>query len=490
MFQRIKSFLLENKSVKQTVIKNTIWLTGGTILSRTVRALMIIYAARVLGTEGYGIFSYALSLAAFFTIFSDIGLSGLLTRELVKKPNETQRYTSTTFYIKLVITSLGVLFTLFAAPLFIKIDAARPLLPIVAFLLAFDSLRGFTFSITRSKNRMEIESMLSVATDMLITCLGFAALFLLPTPKWLSIAYTAGSGLGLLIAFVVIRKWAGDFIKGFDRTLIKPILSSAWPFAVMGLLGGLMINIDTIIIGWFRSAGELGLYAAAQRPILLFYIVPSLISASIFPIISKFAHEGDHDRTKRVIEQTIVGALAIGIPLIVGGILLGQPFMQFVFGSAYIYATLTFQLLLLTIVPVFAGMIIGNAIFAYDKQKIFLISVGSGAIVNVILDLILIPAYGIAGSAVATIIAQLIANGYVWWKFKEIVDLNVIPKLGKITLASIGMGLAVLSANLLHLHVVLSIVIGVAVYAALIIALKEPLLEVIGWKPKKCIIEI
>ncbi|MGC9611153.1 MAG: flippase, partial [Minisyncoccia bacterium] len=469
MIKRIKSFLFENKSVKQTVIKNTIWLTGGTVISRLLRAVMIIYAARILGTEGYGVFSYALSLAAFFTIFSDIGLSGLLTRELVKNPEKVKSYIATTFRIKLVITGLSVLLTLFAMPWLIKIEAAKPLIPIVAILLALDSLRGFVFSITRSQNRMEIESVLNVVTDVLITGLGITALLLSPSPETLSIAYTVGIGLGFGISIIAVRKMTHGFFEDFDKTLVKPILSSAWPFAVMGLLGGFMINIDTIIIGWFRNASELGLYAAAQRPVQLFYLLPALVSASFFPIISRFAHDGALERTKNAMEKICVGVLAVALPLTIGGIILGKPLIQLLFGSEYLGAALTFQLLLITTLFVFPGGVIGNVIFAYNRQKIFLTSVSLGAITNVVLDLFLIPPFGIAGSAIATIVAQFIANGYVWWKFKETVDFSVIPKLGRIALASICMGLAVFTATIFHFHVISSTIIGVITYAALLI---------------------
>lgn len=484
MIKKLKSFLFENKSEKQIFLKNAFWLSGGTAASRIIRALMIIYAARVLGTEGYGIFSYALSLAAFFTVFSDIGLSGLLTRELVQKPSEAQRYIATTLRIKFAIITLSVALTLFIAPWFIKIDAARTLLPIVALLLAFDSMRIFIFAITRSKNRMEIESGLSVTTDIFITVFGFVALFLLPSAKWLAIAYTAGSGLGFFTAFFVVRKWAGDFFGGFDRSLVKPILSSAWPFAVMGLLGGFMINIDTIVIGWFRSAGELGLYGAAQRPIQVFYLLPGLIGTSLFPLMSKLAHEKKNDRAKTIIERAITGVLAVALPLTVGGVLLGFPFVHLVFGSQYLGATLTFQLLLLTLIPVFAGSIIGNAVFAYDQQKIFLRGAGMGAFANVLFDLLLIPPYGIAGSAVATVIAQIIANGYVYQKFKKIVPVGIFPLLGKITLASLGMGIVVFGVSRIGWSVIPTIALGIAVYALLLFVLKEPLLEVIGIRRK------
>ncbi len=460
--------------------KNTFWLASGTVASRTIRAFMIIYAARILGTEGYGIFSYALSLAAFFTIFSDIGLSGLLTRELVQKPEDARRYLATTLRIKFAFIIFGIAFTLFVAPWFIKVDMVRPLLPIVALLLAFDSMRVFIFAITRSQNRMEVESGLSVLTDIFITIFGFVALFLLPNAQWLATAYTAGSGAGLLTAFFVIRRSIGSFFKGFDRSLVKPILSSAWPFAVMGLLGGFMINIDTIIIGWFRSASELGLYGAVQRPIQLLYMLPGFVNTSLFPFLSKFAHEKRNDRTKIVLEHAVRGVTAVALPLTIGGIIVGTPFIRLLFGAEYLAGTFTFQLLLLTLVPIFAGNMIGNAVFAYDQQRIFLISVGLGASSNVILDLLLIPPYGIAGSAVATIIAQVLTNGYVYWKFKKTVSVSVISSLGKIVLASLCMGITVFGVMQAGWAVIPTIILGAAVYAALLFILKEPLLKTVG----------
>jgi len=239
MVEKLKSFFLENKTLTQTVAKNTAWLTIGTIFSRTIRALLILYAARLLGTEGYGVFSYAMSLAAFFGIFSDIGLSSLLTREAVKQPEKIKAYLSTTFFLKLVILTLTLFVALVFAPMTVTIMEAKPLIPFAVFLLFFDSFRSFGFSITRAQNKMEVEAVLSALTDTLIVGISLAVLFLNPSAWWLSLAYALGSALGTMVVFWVIRKYLVGITQNFDRFLVKPILSSAWPFAIMGMLGPL-----------------------------------------------------------------------------------------------------------------------------------------------------------------------------------------------------------------------------------------------------------
>lgn len=476
-FAKIKDLLFSNSSARQTVLKNTFWLTSGTVISRVIRAVFIIYAARILGTEGYGVISYALSLAAFFQIFTDIGLSSLLTRESAKNPEKISAYLSTTFYLKLVILAATVIVMVIASPYFTKTAEAVPLIPIMAVLLVFDSLRTFGFSVTRAKNKMEWEAFLTIATDVFITALGIFTLLTAPRPMEIAYAYTLSTALGFLLVFFVLRKQLKGILTAFDKELVRPIVTKAWPFAIMGLLGGFMINIDTIVIGAFRSTGELGLYAAAQRPIQLLYLFPSLLAASVFPILSKLVHENRFEAVKRVIEKSLAAVLAVALPITIGGIIVARPLINLVFGAEYGGATLTFQLLLTTVLLVFPGTIIGNVIFAYDKQKIFILSTGIGAATNVVLDLLLIPAYGIAGSAVATIISQILVNAINWGYLRKMNGFAILPHILKISLATALMGAGTFAILLSGANVILNLAISALIFGGALYLFKEPLLK-------------
>src|SRR3989344_6231976 len=144
IWSRVKKFLFINANPRQTVLKNVFWLGLSNFGGRLIRASLIIYAARVLGTEGYGVFSYALGIAGFFSVFSDIGISGILTREVARHPQVAKEYISTSLIMKMVLICLSVLIIIFVAPHFTKIQAAIPLLYFAALLLAFDGLRDFS----------------------------------------------------------------------------------------------------------------------------------------------------------------------------------------------------------------------------------------------------------------------------------------------------------------------------------------------------------
>ena len=79
----LKKILLNNSSPRQTIIKNIFWLFSGQTIGRLLRALLLIYAARLLGAESWGAFSYALSIAAFLSIFADLGINGIMTDDSV-----------------------------------------------------------------------------------------------------------------------------------------------------------------------------------------------------------------------------------------------------------------------------------------------------------------------------------------------------------------------------------------------------------------------
>src|SRR6185295_2625868 len=117
MAGKIKSFLFKNTSTRQTVAKNTFWLTVSNFGGRLIKSVIVIYAARVLGAANYGVFSYAITLAGFLTLFMDPGVNGILMRDAAKADEEEQRTIfNTIFLIKIVLLVVGVGIIVFIAP--------------------------------------------------------------------------------------------------------------------------------------------------------------------------------------------------------------------------------------------------------------------------------------------------------------------------------------------------------------------------------------
>lgn len=131
------------------------------------------------------------------------------------------------------------------------------------------------------------------------------------------------------------------------------------------------------------------------------------------------------------------------VPIVVGGILLAGPLMNVLYGYAYIESTVTFKVLLLTLIPIFPGMILSSVLFAEDRRRVFITATAVGAAVNVGLDFLLIPSYGVAGSAFATLAAQLALNGIFLNAVRKTHSFVILKRSWKILIAVIPMALLV-----------------------------------------------
>jgi O-antigen/teichoic acid export membrane protein len=477
MFQKIKNFLFKNTSPKQTVAKNTVWLSISNFGGRIIKAAIVIYAARILGTAGYGVFSYAITLAGFFGIFVDPGINSVLIRDGAKAtPEERQSLFSTTLIMKAVILVASVLIVIFIAPFFSTLPGAKLLLPLIALVIVFDSTREFLSSLFRAEERMQWDAASFLLENLGIMVFGFIFLRMSATPLFFTYAYVAGSAVGALTAIWLLRKRFTNIFAGASARRMMAIIKTAWPFAVTGALGILLTSSDILIISWMRSASEVGIYSAGIRIIQVLYLVPGIIQMSTMPLLARLAKQ-DNVKFRIVIERTLAMIFLVSIPLSVGGIILGAQIMGLVFGAAYAVGGLALSILMLNLSFDYAGSVVASGIFAYDHQKNLIISSAIAGVGNVLFDLALIPHWGMVGSAVATLIAQILGNTYLWYAMKKLNPFSILPQLGRIIGAGAAMAVVTILLYLAGVEVMINIAASAVAYAAMLFLLKEPLLD-------------
>lgn len=473
MSKKLLSFFFTNQTARQIIAKNVFWLSVSNIGSRLIRAAIIIYAARALGAAEYGVFSYALGLAGFFTVFVDIGISHILTRDVAKKPEQASQLFSTALWMKSILLVGTTLLILFVAPYFSNIDAARILLPFVALLVIFDNLREFSNAFFRAKEKMEYEALVTTFMNVAITVFGFIALSIAVSAHSLMISYVGSAGAGFLAAALILREEFTSIFRKFDRNLVKPLLQSSWPIALTGLLGAMSLNVDVIMLGWFRSAEEIGFYSAGQKVIQVLYTFPAIIASSLLPLSSRLVELKDEVKLRLLTEKGLTLVFALALPLAMGGVVLAMPIMDFLYGNEYIPGAAAFQILIVTVLAVFPGTVLGNIILAYDKQRKIAWYVAATSVSNIVLNLVLIPPFGIVGAAVATITSQILYNWLVWRFVKQLTAFTIIPHLIKTGIAAIFMGIIAFGLSAANVHVLAIIAIAALAYFTILTLLKE-----------------
>ncbi len=441
-----------------------------------MRAVVVIYAARVLGASQWGVFSYALSLAALFTIFADIGLGAALTRELVKSPERRDEFLSASLAIKAALLLFVSLIVIFASPYLTKIIIPQTLIILTALLVVFDSLRSFAFSIVRTMEKMHIEALVNIVTQASIVALGLWILTTKPSIEYLAGAYVAASAFGFILVSWIIRNYFKKIFFGFDRQLIKKIIVSAWPFALLGLMGSVMLNTDIIMLGWFRSANDIGYYSVGQKIIFVLYVLPAVISTAAFPALTRLASQQKKGEFAELLVKTIKTTLIIALPVAVGGIIVAPKLINLLFGPEYQAAVTAFRILLASLVINYPSTVLGNALFAYDQQKQFIKYAAIGAGGNIVFNLALIPYWGVEGAAVSTLFTQIISNYFVWQKMRRINYFNMGGHLIKAIIATIIMAVQVWTFAWFNVNLPLVIVSGALIYLLVLLLVKEPAL--------------
>ncbi len=470
---RLFRFLFRNSTPSQTIAKNTFWLSFGEITGRLLRVIVIFFAARILGAAGWGTFSYMTSLAAILTVFSDIGLSGILIREGAKSEELRRIYFSTALFLKMAAVAISFLLIVLVAPQVATLDLPPLLIYAAGFLMIFDALRVFGNAIFRSEERMQIEAGVNLLTQAVIVTLGFYVLFTSPSPELLATAYAIGSGVGLMAIIILIRKYIKSIFRYFRRDLVRKIFAYSWPIGFATLFGGLLVNIDTVMVGWFRDAASVGFYAAAQKPVAFMYLLPGFIVGGLLPVLARRAVT-DREGFRRVMERGLSVTLMFACPIVVGIMLTAEKVVDFVYGSEYVLSAGPLRILAMSLLITFPATIIVSSVVAYNRQREMVPLWTAGIIFNTAANVILIPLLGIAGAAWASLLTQVGVNGFFWRKMRKINPFTVGMRLKSIIAASLIMAVAIIIANAAGLHILITILVAMTVYLASLVLLKDP----------------
>jgi O-antigen/teichoic acid export membrane protein len=476
MISKLKTFLFKNLSTRQTLTKNVFWLTLGQIGSRLLRAIIIIYAARALGAGEYGVFSYILGLAGFFTVFSDMGVNTLLMRDAASYPEERSKYFAASFWLKIALLFVASLLLIFVAPHFSKIGIAISLFSLVALMSVFDGLGEFFNSFLRGVEKMELDAFIMIAKNIVLIIVGFSLLTLSPNAQSLIISYSVSLGLGAILAAFFVRKQFLTIFRYFDLNLIKKIVSSAWPIAFSSVLGMFMINTDVVMLGWLRTAQEIGYYSIGQRFVPVLLTLPNIFATAMFPILSRFAGQKEQQKEKNLNEKSMALIFMIVLPIILGGIILATPIIKLIFGQSYLPAVSAFRILITSLIWIFPNVFLTNIVLVHNYQKKIVKYLILSSVVNIGLNILLIPWWGIIGAAVATLVSQTLYVAPTWLTMKKINNFYTLRYLKKIIAGAIIMAGVSFILNYFNLNVILNIVISTGVYFGILYLLKEKVL--------------
>ena len=373
-----------------------------------VQLFVGIYVARYLGPERFGLLSYANSYVGIFTAIAILGLDGIVVRELVKSPDQRDTLLGTSFLLKVVGTLL--MWVLILATLFFSNNdpLTSALIAIIAFGVLFQTFNVIDYNFQAEvKSKYVVHSQIS---QLIVSSITKLVLILKGLPLvWFAAVYSLDAiilAVGLAYAYSrnsgSIKKWK------WNAKVALALLLDSWPlmFAYMSYL--IYAKIDRIMIKEMLDEHNVGIYSAAYILYEAPLFISLMIAKSVYPILVQYYQ--DNKIKFFQLYSTLSSYMTLLSYLIVLFIFIFHEILiQITFGESFEESSKILMLLSFGMIPMFNAFLRSSYITISGNQKIILYTTLFSAMLNIVLNLLLIKAYGVIGAVYATVFTQTLS---------------------------------------------------------------------------------
>lgn len=464
-------------SVKKNGLLNII----KTLSSIIFPVITLPYISRTLMPENIGKVNFSVSYVGYFALIASLGITTYGIRECAAVKNEKDKLSKTAselFSINIVTSVISYCLLIISLFLFEKSRNYSTLIIIYSSTIIFTTIGADWLN-----SAMEDFVYISVRT----ICFQFLSLILMllfvkdvdDYIKYIYILAFSTSGANLLNAFYRKRYCKLHFT--FHRDM-KRHLGPIFLLFVMTLSQTIFNNADITMLGVMRSDFEVGLYSTAYKVTNVISQVVQSIIFVLIPRLSTYFAQERYDEINILLRKLLQFNIGLGLPITVGIIMLSDDIMYLVGGDAYLQASSIISVLMLNFLfSLVGGSFLGNAILIPSKkEKYYMLVCSITAVINIILNYLLIPDFGALGAAIATAINGLL-----------IFILLLVKRNKKIAIASldsvfiapvIGCGIIVIVCLIFQglgsiwLRLILSISMSIMFYTVVLIMFKYDLL--------------
>lgn len=418
--EKIKKSIF-NSEVAVKIINNSSWLVGEKVFTMIIGVFVTAIVARYFGPANYGQFNYALSFVTLFTAFSTLGLETLTVKAIVDKEQDE----GTILCTSLVLRVIGGIILTFIAVILIRLiepndSNTHIVVLILSLTMVFKALEVIEYWI-QAHQKSKISSVVRMFSYVIIAVFKIGMVLLGGNLIHFALIHLLDVviiGVGLNISYFKNRE--KKFKWKFDMGYAKSILSQSWYLILSGLMVTLYMQIDKVMLGlMMTSKEEVGVYSAAVNIANLWYFIPLAIITSFNPVIMKKKKTDEESYLKSIqLLYSIVTWISIFFGIFIS--IFSDIIVNIIYGADYIKASSVLSISIWAGTFAMLGSASSTWLISEKLQRYKTIFVFSGAIVNIILNYILIPILGMYGAAIATFASQIIANIITPLFFKDV----------------------------------------------------------------------
>jgi O-antigen/teichoic acid export membrane protein len=454
----------------QIIAKNTGSLILMNIITLFLMMLFNITIARFLGDNVLGIYSFAIALTSLLSIIIDQGFNQLSIKNMSRNKNIIAKYIVNIIIIKTIFSILYICLIIFILHYYNYPAVTKNIVYILTIYSIFVSFSKTFESIFRVIQKMEYISFFSIIERFIIVFMGIYLIYLdLSLINIISI-FIVGGSIKLFLNIKYTKEYYLFNIKEFNIHYSKNLIINGLPIALFSIFMIVNYRVDTIMLSIITTNSTVGWYNAAYNLIFgLSFIATSLIG-SLFPILSKKSIISKKS-IKIIYKKGMKYLLIISLPIAFGTTILANDIIYIIYGNEFNNSIVILQILIWSIIPMFLYNLLGSIIMSLDEEKKAVYFWGICALINVILNVILIPMYTYIGASLTTIISELLLF-LLFYLFisKYYFYVSIIKILYKPLIASIIMVIYIY--NFININLFILIMSSMILYFILLIITK------------------
>ncbi|MCU0630858.1 MAG: flippase, partial [Methanoregulaceae archaeon] len=430
-----------------------------------------IYIAHNAGPAALGGFFLLLAYVGIIGLFTDGGISGAALQR-ISEGESRDEYFSAHAAVRVVLLAATLTILVAARSVFVDLNESGLFLWLLVALVVSVGA-GIVSTGVYGSGKVGILQIADLVNNIIRVTVQVIAVYLGYSAGGLAAGLIAGIIAGLLINKRVLSM---KFVK-FGRREINGLLSfSGWAF-VTGLTGALMGYADTILVGYFLSNSEIGMYRSSFQLATIALFVMFALRTALYPKIASWMKGGETGAVETALARAITYSLALAVPAAFGAWVLGSSLLYYLYGASFVAAapalSLLFMVELVTVFLSLETMCLG----ALDMPKSVFQVTAIGAVSTILLDIMLIPVFGITGAAFALLVGTGIFALAAHYVLKKRIKVRIEKKpVASIIFSSVVMALCVSAYQVIipitNVFLIAgAVVTGMVIYSLLLVRL-------------------
>lgn len=439
------------------------------------------YAFRVLHAEGIGKVDYASSIVGYFSLFASLGISTYMIREGAKCRNnkaELEKLSNQCFTFNILTTILSYVALLIFLFLFKPLQSYRGLIVISSLSIAFTTC-GIEWVNTIYEDYLYI-TIRSIITHVVSLILLYALVKDADDYYWYAFLSVATNGIICVMNWIYCRKYI--HLKLTRHLNIKRHIGPILTLFSNTIATKIYVSADTTMLGSMLGDYNVGLYSVAVK---IYNVIKNMIAAMYIvaiPRISYYVGKGETDNIKKVFTSILSGLTLVLFPASVGLMCVAREVILFMGGNEYLDAVPTLQILSISLIgAVFGGSVVYCLNIPLGREKTNVVATTISAVINVVLNLFMIPMFKQNGAAVTTVISEFFVFFYCILTYKNLPQYIDFKAWGKNALqAVIGAGLVICVSSFvniitdkIYISIIAKVVLSVFIYVVELLLFKN-----------------